>query len=76
MGGSVPLYDEIVLTTTNMNRIISFNEVTPASSLIGLPPSPLHRIMCVARPSSASLSRARVDLQGFLMCAGEWDTGV
>ncbi|BDA44336.1 probable D-2-hydroxyglutarate dehydrogenase, mitochondrial [Coccomyxa sp. Obi] len=28
VGGSVPLYDEIVLTTTNMNRILSFDEVS------------------------------------------------
>ena len=32
VGGSVPLFDEIVLTTTNLNRIISFDEVGRDSS--------------------------------------------
>ena len=33
VGGSVPLFDEIVLTTTNLNRVISFDEVRPQSPL-------------------------------------------
>lgn len=32
VGGSVPLFDEIVLTTTNLNRVISFDEVRTLSN--------------------------------------------
>lgn len=35
VGGSIPLFDEIVLTTTSMNRILSFDAVRPWHFLLG-----------------------------------------